>query len=272
MSEGWISLHRKIINHYLWQDKPFSKAQAFIDLLLLANHKKQKICLGNHLIEVERGEVITSELKLMDRWGWSKTKVRAFLKLLIDDEILITKKDHRKTAIKIANYELYQNIQTEKDTAKEPQKDRKKTAEEPQKDTINNDNNVNNVNINTEELPTNEIEIQNSFPPKKQKRKKDPSLTEDPIIEHPTCLYGELENVRLSDKEYQKLTEQLGSRLSHWIDELSLYIAQKNKKYSSHYATILKWSLKERRGETKGEAYELNDSQRAMLNSYKRAD
>ena len=125
--EGWISLHRKIMDHYLWQDKPFTRGQAFIDLLLLANHKQQKVCLGNQIIEVERGEVITSELKLMERWGWSKTKVRSFLKLMIDDKILITKKDHKKTAIKIVGYELYQDIQTTEDTSKRPQKDHKKT-------------------------------------------------------------------------------------------------------------------------------------------------
>jgi hypothetical protein len=38
--------------------------------------------MGNEVLNVQRGSFITSELKLMDRWGWSKSKVRAFLKLL----------------------------------------------------------------------------------------------------------------------------------------------------------------------------------------------
>ena len=36
---GWISIHRKILNNILWQDKPFSKGQAWVDLLLITNHK-----------------------------------------------------------------------------------------------------------------------------------------------------------------------------------------------------------------------------------------
>ena len=59
---GWICLSRKILDCYLWKEKPFSKAQAWIDLLLLASHEKKKFLLGNELIEVERGEFITSEV------------------------------------------------------------------------------------------------------------------------------------------------------------------------------------------------------------------
>lgn len=139
---GWITLHRQIQNHWLWDDKPFSKGQAWVDLLLLASHCDNKFLLGNELVEVERGSFITSELKLMDRWGWSKSKVRNFLDLLQNDGMIIKKTDRKKTTIFIENYDKYQDIQT----IKEPQKDHKKTTKEPQKDTINNVNNVNNVN------------------------------------------------------------------------------------------------------------------------------
>ena len=75
--EGWVKLHRKIQDHWLWQDKPFDKRSAWIDMLLMANHDDNKFLLGNVLVEVQRGSFITSELKLMERWGWSKTKVRS---------------------------------------------------------------------------------------------------------------------------------------------------------------------------------------------------
>lgn len=146
MQQGWISLHRKILEHPFFQEKrSFSKFEAWIDLLLLANHKDNKFILGNELIEVERGSFITSELKLMDRWGWSKTKVRSFLKLLENDSMIVKKSDTKKTTITLCNYNDYQ----ESETTKEPQKNRKETAREPQKDTnnnVNNDNNVNNEN------------------------------------------------------------------------------------------------------------------------------
>ena len=54
-------------------------------------------------------------------------------------------------------------------------------------------------------------------------------------------LYGECQNVKLTEDEYNKLVEKNYTGL---IDELSLYIASKGDKYKSHYATILQWAKK----------------------------
>lgn len=140
--EGWISLDRQIWSNWVWSDKPFSRGQAWIDMLLLANHQDNKFALGNELVECERGEFITSEIKLMERWGWSKTKVRSFLKLLQDDKMIVKKTDHKKTAIKLVNYSVYQDSQT----TKEPKKNHEETIKKPKKDTNNNVNNDNNEN------------------------------------------------------------------------------------------------------------------------------
>jgi hypothetical protein len=117
---GWIKLHRKLTEHWIWDDKPFSKGQAWIDMLMMANHDTNKICIGNELIEVQRGSFITSELRLMDRWGWSKKKLRAFLTLLQEDGMIIKESNQKRTAIFIVNYEIYQ----EQGTTEEPQRNR----------------------------------------------------------------------------------------------------------------------------------------------------
>lgn len=153
MSKGWISIHRKLQCHWLWGDKPFSKGQAWIDLLLLANHEDTKFLHGGQLIDAKRGDVITSEVKLMDRWGWSKSKVRTFLEMLEKDSMIIKKADSKKTTLTIVNYGVWQDSQTAKELQKDQEKtdekpleDRSKTADELQKDTINNVNNSNNSN------------------------------------------------------------------------------------------------------------------------------
>lgn len=135
--DGWIKLHRSLLVNWLWEDKPFSRGQAWIDLLLMANHKDKEVLLGNEHISIERGSFVTSELKLMERWGWSKSKVRAFLQVLESDKMLIKKTDHKKTTITIVNYSVFQDLET----AEEPQKDRKKTTKRPQKDTTKNEKN-----------------------------------------------------------------------------------------------------------------------------------
>ncbi|MEG2811726.1 MAG: hypothetical protein RR912_04335, partial [Clostridium sp.] len=102
--KGWISLYRSIQDHWLWQEKPFDKARAWLDLLLLANHQDKKVLFDGTLIEVKRGQFITSIRKLCDRWGWSNNKVKNFLVMLEKDGMIIKKSDTKKTTINIVNY------------------------------------------------------------------------------------------------------------------------------------------------------------------------
>lgn len=94
--QGWMPIYRRLQNHWLWQDKPFAKGQAWLDLLLLASHNENEFLFGNQIVKNEIGSFITSEVKLMERWGWSKTKVRAFLKLLQDEQMIVKKVTAKK--------------------------------------------------------------------------------------------------------------------------------------------------------------------------------
>lgn len=170
-TKGWICLHRDIRSHYLWQDKPFSKGQAFIDLLLLANHSDSRLLFGNELVFVKRGDLVTSTVKLSEYWGWSRTKVTSFLRVLEKDEMISVKSDNKKTAVHIVNYEQYQDITSlfeqqkdSKETSKNQVKNISKAAKNQQTDNsqttdnqlsdikktqttmINNENNENNEN------------------------------------------------------------------------------------------------------------------------------
>ena len=88
--EGWISLHRQLQEHWLWKSKePFDKRSAWIDLLLMVNHQKEKVEFDKGLIEVERGQRITSLEKLSKRWKWSRHKVSDYLNQLEQDLSLI---------------------------------------------------------------------------------------------------------------------------------------------------------------------------------------
>lgn len=153
MECGWISIHRKIKDHWVWDEKPFSKGQAWIDILLMANHADKKILLGNELIEVKRGSFITSEKKLMENWGWGKEKVRKFLQVLQDDGMIEKKSDHKKTTINVVNYGFFQNSNSQSrplsdhfQTTNRPITDHRQTVSRPSADTNNNDNNKNNEN------------------------------------------------------------------------------------------------------------------------------
>lgn len=121
MSEkGWICLHRKIMEHYLWDDKPFAKGQAWIDLIMLANHETKKRLYQGEIVEFKRGTVNLSMLALAERWGWDRKKVRSFLKVLERDGMVATKATTHRTTITLVNYGLYQDIGTTDRTTTSP--------------------------------------------------------------------------------------------------------------------------------------------------------
>ncbi|WP_217269828.1 hypothetical protein [Finegoldia magna] len=60
MAYGWISIHRKIQDDWLWEEKPFSKGQAWIDLLLMVNHDDNTIIFDGKPMQISRGRCITS--------------------------------------------------------------------------------------------------------------------------------------------------------------------------------------------------------------------
>ena len=51
-------------------------------------------------------------------------------------------------------------------------------------------------------------------------------------------IYGEFNNVKLTDSEYEKLQEVYGNKFNEAIEKLSSYLAYKGKKYKSHYAVL----------------------------------
>lgn len=140
--QGWVAIHRQIQEHQFWEEKPFDKARAWIDLILLANHEDKKFLLGNELMIVECGSIVTSIEKLKTRWGWSNTKVTNFLKLLENDEMITRKSDTKKTVITLLNYSKFNGYEKTKTMPKRYENDTKTM----QKHTNNNDNNINNNN------------------------------------------------------------------------------------------------------------------------------
>ncbi|MCE4983396.1 DnaD domain protein [Staphylococcus epidermidis] len=147
---GWISLHRSIQKHWLFEEKrKFSRFEAWIDILLMVNHTDNKIMHDGDLITVKRGQRITSLRQLGERWSWSITKVDKYLKTLESDGMLVVKKDTKKTVLTVVNYDDYQDGDFKKRHRKDSEKTEKKhrsNTEKTQKKTNNNDNKENNEN------------------------------------------------------------------------------------------------------------------------------
>lgn len=116
MRAGWIKLNRQLLDNPLWSAEPFSKGQAWVDLLMLANHKPGKFMKKGQVVEVGRGQLALSVTSLVERWGWSKNKVLRFLNVLESESMVKRHANHLTTIITICNYSSFQDGETPDET------------------------------------------------------------------------------------------------------------------------------------------------------------
>jgi hypothetical protein len=90
------------------QKRKFSKLEAWIDILLSVNHKEGKVLIDYSVETVKRGEFITSEVKLANKWNWDRKTVRKFLTLLQQEEMILKSSTKRWTSITVINWDKYQ--------------------------------------------------------------------------------------------------------------------------------------------------------------------
>lgn len=141
--KGWIKLHRRILECDFWIDaeESYDRRSAWIDLLLLANHRDKKIVFNGNVIEVKRGQYLTSVRKLAERWGWGKDKTLKFLRVLEEFQMVDRESDNFRTLLTIVNYEVYQG---DADT-EQTQVDTRSRHEQATNKNIKNDKKLKNI-------------------------------------------------------------------------------------------------------------------------------
>jgi len=108
-NQGYIKLHRKIKDNFLWKKKRrFSKLEAWLDILLLANHKDNKVMIELQVIDIKKGQLLTSQLGLSKKWRWAVGSVNTFLKVLKAENQIEYKTENKYTIISILNWDKYQ--------------------------------------------------------------------------------------------------------------------------------------------------------------------
>ena len=102
MCNGWIKLHRKILD-WEWFTSP-STLQLFIYLLLRAN-KEDKKWRG---ILIKRGQLVTSVATISEETKLSTQQVRTSLNRLKSTNEITSKTTNRFTLVPVCKYESYQ--------------------------------------------------------------------------------------------------------------------------------------------------------------------
>ena len=148
---GFIYLQKKILDNAIWQgSEPFDKRSAWVDLILRANYEdSEAMSRSGEVITVHRGQLLTSQTHLAERWKWSRPKVHRFLEHLKSAKMLNFEHlrwDRGATLVTILNYSVYQDPSVFVN-AKRASNERKPCAERASSVThlnkINKDNEIN---------------------------------------------------------------------------------------------------------------------------------
>jgi len=108
VNKGFIKLPRHIIEDSHYFSEPFTRTQAWIDLIILANYQDTTALVRGVKIVVKRGQVCRSITELAKRWKWSRNRVMRFTEGLVDAERLHVQKLPIVNVYTIRDYEEYQ--------------------------------------------------------------------------------------------------------------------------------------------------------------------
>ena len=205
MVEGWIFLHRKLQECEIWANsQPFDMRSAWVDLLLLANHRDVAIIFDYEPMTVKRGQYLTSVRKLGARWNWSKNRTLKYLRLLESLGMIHRESNNQRTLITIDNYSVYQDIQDTNGYTKRTQIDTQSGRE----------------------ADTGMPQTNNDKNDKKEKKN----------------IYGEYQHVRLTDSERDRLFNEYGeSETLEAIKYLDEYKERRGYKSKNDNLTLRKW-------------------------------
>lgn len=117
---GFFAVHRGVWDHPSFAAEPFTEREAWMWLISTAVWKPTKVRSGRKTIELQRGQLVFSERFLAEKWKWSKSAVRRFLKRTTDDHMIELLADREATLITICNYDKYQTPRTTGEPQTEP--------------------------------------------------------------------------------------------------------------------------------------------------------
>ena len=104
-TEGYINIHRKILN-WEWYNDP-NVYRLFMHLLLTVNWTSSIW----HGTEIKPGQIITSVEHLSTETGLSKQQIRTALNKLQKTGEITIQTTNKYTFITVENYDMYQNLQ-----------------------------------------------------------------------------------------------------------------------------------------------------------------
>lgn len=216
--EGWIKIHRKILeNPIICKDSDY--LAVWIYLLLNATHKEIPALFKGKKIILQKGQLITGRKSMASQLKISESKIYRIINDFKSEQQIEQQTSNQNSLISILNWDKYQQSEQQN----EQQMNNERTTNEQQMNTNKNVKNDKNVKNGRNNISASE-ETSSADTAKANSKHK----------------YGEYGNVLLKDEELQKLKEEYENweELIKYLDE---YIEMKGYKAKSHYLCIKKW-------------------------------
>lgn len=106
--KGYYKVWRRARKHVLWNMKPYDPWHAWEDLFGWAAFSRQERSFQKHIFVLDRGEHITTRAQLARDWGWSWSKVDAFLGKLVELGMIREANREGCALITICNFDTWQ--------------------------------------------------------------------------------------------------------------------------------------------------------------------
>lgn len=104
--KGYILVHRKLWDHWIWLSP--LQSMRWLDIIYLALWEDKSFEFANKTLDLKRGQFVTTIRVLMARWRTNGDTVRRFLNLLERHNMIKCKKYTDMTVITVTNYNVYQ--------------------------------------------------------------------------------------------------------------------------------------------------------------------
>ena len=237
--KGYIKVYRDIQDHWIWQEE-FSMAQAWLDLIMMANHKDRKIPFNGTIKVIKRGQHLTSVRKLSARWGWGINKTERFLKMLESDDMIKKESDTNGTLLTVVNYGVYQSSDTPTDTQTDTRTDTPTDTRAERNKNVKNDKNIKN------DIYTCSFEHAWEIYPRKDEKKRayecytarlNSGYSEEELLQATEAYAKECEE-RQTEKRYIKQAKTFFGINEPFVDYLKRAKAQEKKQDLSSFFDI----------------------------------
>nr|DAO51594.1 MAG TPA: replisome organizer [Caudoviricetes sp.] len=106
-SNGWIKLHRKLLdNPIVMKDSEY--LAVWIYLLLNASHAEYPVLFGGKKITLQPGQLITGRKSIASELCISESKVRRILDMFETDQQIDRQRSNKNSLVSIKNWDKYQ--------------------------------------------------------------------------------------------------------------------------------------------------------------------